>query len=97
MYGLHTDTQDSLQAKRKGNTHVNSAKELLHQIADPRLSNTEAAQLRCRLAKELEEAGNFEAAREALGELWQRVGERPVLNGLDKETAADVLLRAAAN
>jgi CheY-like chemotaxis protein len=52
--------------------------------------------LRCRLARELEEAGNFEGAREAMGELWQRVGERPVLEGLDQETAADVLLRAGA-
>ena len=29
-----------------------------------------------------------------MGELWSRVGERPVLNELDEETAAEVLLRA---
>jgi tetratricopeptide (TPR) repeat protein len=41
----------------------------------------------------LEEVGNYEAAREAMGELWSRVGERPVLDGLDEATAAEVLLR----
>jgi CheY-like chemotaxis protein/tetratricopeptide (TPR) repeat protein len=29
-----------------------------------------------------------------MGELWSRVGERPVLDGLDEATAAEVLLRA---
>ncbi len=67
---------------------------LLRQISDPSLSKDKRAQLRCQLAKELEEVGNFEAAREAMGELWSRVGERPVLDGLDEATAAEVLLRA---
>src|ERR1043166_1147418 len=66
---------------------------LLHRIADPSLSLDERARLRCQLAKELEEVGNYEAAREAMGELWSRVGERPVLDGLDEATAAEVLLR----
>ena len=67
---------------------------LLRQISDPSLTKEKRAQLRCQLAKELEEVGNFEAAREAMGELWSRVGERPVLDGLDELTAAEVLLRA---
>jgi CheY-like chemotaxis protein/tetratricopeptide (TPR) repeat protein len=67
---------------------------LLRQISDPSLPKDKRAQLRCQLAKELEEVGNFEAAREAMGELWSRVGERPVLDGLDEATAAEVLLRA---
>jgi tetratricopeptide (TPR) repeat protein len=75
---------------------MNSTKELLHQLSDAGLSQSERAQLRCRLARELEEAGNYEAAREAMGEFWQRVGERPVVEGLDQETAADVLLRAGS-
>jgi CheY-like chemotaxis protein len=75
---------------------VNSTKELLHQIADPRLSQNERAQLRCQLARQLEEEGNYEAAHEVMGDLWQRVGERPVVEGLDQETAADVLLRAGS-
>jgi hypothetical protein len=75
---------------------MNLAKDLLHQIADQRLSRNERAQLRCRLAWELVEAGNYESAREAMGELWQRVGERPVLEGLDGQTKAEVLMRVGA-
>ncbi|HYG83228.1 MAG TPA: hypothetical protein VD861_22710 [Pyrinomonadaceae bacterium] len=69
---------------------------LLRQLDNPRLSRNERAELRCRLAKELEEAGNYEAARSALGELWQRIGERPKVEGLDQSTAAEVLLRAGS-
>jgi len=75
---------------------MSSPKELLHQIANPNLSIDQRAQLRCRLARQLEQAWNFEAAREAMGELWQRVGERPVLEGLDEQTRAQVLLRSGA-
>jgi hypothetical protein len=48
--------------------------QLLREIADPRLTRDERAQLRCRLAKELEDIGNYDAAREAMGELWPEVG-----------------------
>lgn len=65
--------------------------QLLHEIADPSLTRDERARLRCRLAKELED--NYEAAREAMGELWPEIGERPVLEGLSEATAAEVLLR----
>ncbi len=75
---------------------MNPTKDLLHQILNPKLSPNERARLRCELAKLLEEARNFEAAREAMGELWQRAGERPILEGLDQLTAADVLLRSGA-
>jgi hypothetical protein len=73
---------------------VNKQASLLRKLENPSLSPSQRAQLRCQLAKELEEAGNFEAARKAVGELWQRVGERPVLEGLDERAAAEVLLRA---
>lgn len=72
---------------------MKSANQLLHQIADPSLTPNERARLRCQLAKQLEEAGNYEAAREAMAELWRGVGHRPVLEGLDQSTAAEVLLR----
>ncbi len=49
---------------------------------------------RCRLAKELEDAGKYEVARNALGEIWERVGERPKLTGLTQRASAEVLLRA---
>jgi CheY-like chemotaxis protein len=79
---------------RKGNTHVTATKGLVHQLADPNLSINQRAQLRCQLASQLEDEGDYEAARKALGELWHRVGERPLLDGLDEETKAAVLLRA---
>jgi two-component system chemotaxis response regulator CheY len=72
---------------------MNSPNQLLHRIADPMLTHDERARLRCQLAKELEETGNYEGARKAMGELWSRVGERPIVDDLDQETAAEVLLR----
>lgn len=75
---------------------MNISRQLLPRIADPLLSQSERAQLRCQLAKELEDVGNYEAAREAMGKLWSGVGERPALDGLDEMTAAEVLLRAGA-
>jgi transcriptional regulator with PAS, ATPase and Fis domain len=70
--------------------------QLLRKIDDPTLDYAERARLRCQLTKELEDSGNYEAARSAMGELWQRVGERPQLNDLDQYTAAEVLLRTGA-
>jgi CheY-like chemotaxis protein len=72
------------------------AKELLHQIADPSLSPTQLAILRCRLARQLEQAGDYEGAREILGKIWQRVGERPAMEELDGKARAEVLLRVGA-
>jgi len=69
---------------------------LLRQLDNHKLNQNERAELRCRLAKELEEAGNYEAARNALGELWQRIGERPKIEGLDHRMAAEVLLRSGS-
>jgi CheY-like chemotaxis protein len=73
---------------------MSATKELLHQLADPNLSINQRAQLRCQLASQLENEGDYEGAREAMGELWQGVGERTLLDGLDKEMKGAVLLRA---
>ncbi len=73
---------------------MNQTTELLHRIADSTLSYSERARVRCQLAKQLEEAGNYEAAREAMSELWRGVGHSPVIQDLDKAAAGDVLLRA---
>src|SRR5687768_7441439 len=73
--------------------HMASINDLLHQIADPSLTHDERAQRRSQLAKEFEDIGNYEAAREAMGEVWSRVGETPVLDNLQPSTAAEVLLR----
>ncbi len=67
--------------------------QLLQEIADPTLDLDRRVLLRCRLAKELEDVGNYEAARETMGELWPEVGGRPVLDGLSEATAAEVLMR----
>jgi len=48
----------------------------------------------CERAKALEEAGEYEAAREALASYWQRIGEPPKLDGLSDLEGAHVLLRA---
>lgn len=69
------------------------AETLLSQLEDPTLSRDERAGLRCRIAADLEHRGQYEAAREALAELWQGVGQRPVGEGLKELTAAEVLLR----
>ena len=45
------------------------------------------------MAESLEEIGDYEAARDALDDLWPAIGERPNLEGLDQRTAAEVLLR----
>lgn len=66
---------------------------LLRQLDNPSLSRDQRAELRCQLAKEREEHGDYEGARLALGELWQRIGERPKIEGLERSTAAEVLLR----
>jgi tetratricopeptide (TPR) repeat protein len=72
------------------------AKELLDEIDSQSLSVNERTLLRCRLARHQEAAGDYEAARDAMDELWQGIGARPVLEGLDDETKAQVLLRVGA-
>jgi CheY-like chemotaxis protein len=69
---------------------------LLRQLEDPTLSHDERARLRCEVAADFEHRGQYEAAREALGELWRGVGQRPALEGLTERTAAEVLLRVGA-
>jgi tetratricopeptide (TPR) repeat protein len=50
----------------------------------------------CARAKDLEEAGQFEDARATIAEFWQRVGERPQVEGLTPIAQAELLLRAGA-
>jgi tetratricopeptide (TPR) repeat protein len=66
---------------------------LLSQLESPTLSHNQKAELRCQIAKGLEDTGDYEAARRAMGELWQRLGEHPNLEGLEQSAAAEVLLR----
>ncbi|HKG59547.1 MAG TPA: tetratricopeptide repeat protein [Pyrinomonadaceae bacterium] len=49
-----------------------------------------------RCGVELERAGDYEGARSALGKLWTRIGERPVVDELPPDTRAEVLWRVGA-
>lgn len=75
---------------------MNLTARLQNQIADPTLTRNERARLRCQLSKALEQAGDYEGARQAMGELWKRVVEGHVLSGLNQATKAEVLLRVGA-
>ena len=48
----------------------------------------------CELAKNLEEAGEFDLAAEALSPYWPRLLDRPQTHGLDKRSEAELLLRS---
>jgi tetratricopeptide (TPR) repeat protein len=73
---------------------MDTSASLLHQIENPNLSRNQRAELRCQLAREYEDAGDHEAAREVMGELWQRIGKHPKIEGLEQSTVGEVLLRA---
>jgi CheY-like chemotaxis protein len=75
---------------------MNLADSQLKQLDNPSLTQNERVLLRCRLASEFIHAGQYESAREALGELWQGLGLRPVLEGLKSPTAAEVLLQCGS-
>ena len=68
------------------------AETLFKQLDDPTLTLDERAQLRCQIAADLEHRGQYEAARDALAELWQGVGQPPTIEGLSELAAAEVLL-----
>jgi CheY-like chemotaxis protein len=60
------------------------------------LTTAERASLCCRLAKQLEKAGEYEAACEALSEFWLKGQGSPRLEELDQATSAQLLLRVGA-
>jgi tetratricopeptide (TPR) repeat protein len=72
---------------------VTLADERLRELDNPSLATEERILLRCRVAADLAHAGQYEAAREALGELWPGVGERPDVKNLPPVVAAEVLLQ----
>src|SRR5215207_1013645 len=75
---------------------MNLADERLKELDDPSLSPGQRAWLRCRVSADLINKGQYEAAREALGELWRGVGQRPEVEGLEERTVAEVLSQAGA-
>lgn len=75
---------------------MKTAETLLSQLDDQTLTYDERTRLRCQIAEDLEHRGQYEAASDTLAELWQGVGRRPKLEGLNKLTATDLLLRAGS-
>ena len=57
------------------------------------ISSPSDAIAKCAAARELENAGDYEAARMALDGIWSRIGERPKIDGLSSRVKAEVLLR----
>lgn len=67
---------------------------LLHELENSSLSIDRRAELCCEAAKAFEYQGEYEKARRVLGDYWQRIGEHPRLEDLERNTAGEVLLRA---
>jgi tetratricopeptide (TPR) repeat protein len=66
---------------------------LLRELVNPNLDVGGRAELCCELAKEFENKGDYEEAREVLSGLWPRTDQRPIVKGLEPDIAAEVLLR----
>ena len=72
------------------------ADKMLKGLDDPSLTAEQRVLVRCTAAAELTYAGQYEAGREALGELWPGIGERPDVKHLAPVVAAEVLLQCGA-
>jgi tetratricopeptide (TPR) repeat protein len=72
---------------------MNLADARLKELDNPSLSENERTLIRCRVTADFIHTGQYEAARDALGELWRGVGERPEVKKLPPVTAAEVLLQ----
>src|SRR5215210_7062224 len=62
-------------------------------LDNPSLTENERVLIRCRVAADFIHRGQYEAAREALGGLWQGVGQRPPVSELPPDVDAEVLLQ----
>lgn len=69
------------------------ADERLKELDNPSLTANERILLRCAVASDIIHKGQYEGAREALGELWPGFGARPDVKGLPPAVAAEVLLQ----
>ena len=63
------------------------------ELENPSLTADERILLSCRVAADFIHTGQYEVARETLGELWQGVGQSPDVKNLPPVTAAEVLLQ----
>jgi tetratricopeptide (TPR) repeat protein len=74
--------------------HVkNLADEQLKELQNPSLNENERVLLRCEVAADLIHRGQYEGAREALGELWLGIGQRPPATDLPPTIEAEALLQ----
>src|SRR6185369_16274996 len=55
-------------------------------------SPNERALVRCQMALELKDRGDYNAAQEVMRPLWTGVGERPVISDLHASVSAEVML-----
>ncbi|MBC7933011.1 MAG: tetratricopeptide repeat protein, partial [Rubrivivax sp.] len=62
-------------------------------VADLDVAINGDVKLRCEVSKAFEKSGDYEKACEALGGLWRRIGERPDVDGLAPDEAAEALLQ----
>src|SRR5215510_11653652 len=83
----------SLSSERKGRPHMSLATPQ-KAVKDGTLTASERAMESCRAAKNLEKAGKYDAAYEALREFWPDRNKEPNLEGPDKSAQAELLLRA---
>ena len=67
---------------------------LLRELVNPDISVGRRAEVCCELAKDFEDKGEYDEAREVLSGLWPHMGQRPRVKGLDQSISAEVLLRA---
>jgi tetratricopeptide (TPR) repeat protein len=69
------------------------ADERLKELDNALLTDDESILIRCHAAADLIHRGQYEGAREALGDLWPGVGQRPPVSNLPPAVGADVLLQ----
>src|SRR3954464_3353458 len=67
---------------------------LLRDLENPNLSVDSRAESCCEVARDFENKGQYDAACKALNDYWPRIGAAPKLDGLEPNTAAELLLRA---
>ncbi len=72
---------------------MNLTDERLRELDNPSLTLNQRILLRCSLASEFIHVGQYESAREALGDLWRGVGHRGEVERLEPLIAAEVLLQ----
>jgi tetratricopeptide (TPR) repeat protein len=72
---------------------MNLADKRWKELDDASLTTNQRILLRCHIAGELIHTGQYEDAREVLGDLWSGIGKRPNVKSLEDMLTAEVLLQ----